>query len=488
MKSTNCPHCHPVMSRRSSRLLSSGYYNTESDSSSVRTIFYGANPIKVIKRRTETCSCTSGRTTGNASSPNHEPPLTAGNFSEEFYRKPMAAPNFDPRSEYRSRISSAFFGLIGLSTITATMKSKVIHLSALAKYSLKSIKRKAFVLCFLSLLVFQCFIFLHQSDIIHDAAEQLQKLSSSLEALDPNQSVLQILITELEQAVLLERIKELSSNQNMPDANMKYVLHMLIPKLQQEMEKCLTDLIKEHDTLSLADEGKANDSGHPIPDKMTDFALKSRGAKVISARCSEPYRSPESCASLFGFCLLCSSDNPSTDIQGTLTIALSHHTKISHVTLDQLPRNNSPKGCMDTAPKDFEVYAMKDASDSGTLLGIFTFDENGESTQTFKLPTPTDEFYNIVALHVLSNCGQPEYKCLYGFRVHGEESSSDDNRGAFKFAFPRLSVGFDIINSTRMSITFTLHFTPKYAVCLTFLIHPLTLIPSIEIHFKFNIM
>lgn len=34
----------------------------------------------------------------------------------------------------------------------------------------------------------------------------------------------------------------------------------------------------------------------------------------------------------------------------------------------------------------FLSQGMKDDTEEGTLLGTFTYDENGESTQTFKLP------------------------------------------------------------------------------------------------------
>lgn len=43
-------------------------------------------------------------------------------------------------------------------------------------------------------------------------------------------------------------------------------------------------------------------------------------------------------------------------VQGTLVISLSHPVRITHVTLDHLPRYNSPTGRIDSALKDFEVY------------------------------------------------------------------------------------------------------------------------------------
>lgn len=42
--------------------------------------------------------------------------------------------------------------------------------------------------------------------------------------------------------------------------------------------------------------------------------------------------------------------------EGTLAVALSHPVKVTHVTVDHLPRSNSPTGDIRSAPKDLEVY------------------------------------------------------------------------------------------------------------------------------------
>lgn len=57
-------------------------------------------------------------------------------------------------------------------------------------------------------------------------------------------------------------------------------------------------------------------------------------------------------------------------VQGTLVISLSHPIRISHVTLDHLPRSNSPTGDINSAPKDFEVY-VSDPSIEIMLLANF---------------------------------------------------------------------------------------------------------------------
>lgn len=241
--------------------------------------------------------------------------------------------------------------------------------------------------------------------------------------------------------------QELSSIQMMPppapcpDTSTAPVLNHLTPELQQAMEKWFTDRIKEQDAIRLADRGSCTNCGRPMADKMPDFALETQGASVISTRCSETYRHRSACLTLFGFPLWYPSESPRTviqgypvllpgkcwafhGVQGTLVISLSHPVRISHVTLDHLPRYNSPTGRIDSAPKDFEVYGMKNDTEEGTLLGKFTYDENGSSTQTFKLPNPSDVVYRFVELQVLTNWGQVEYTCLYRFRVHGSLAST----------------------------------------------------------------
>ncbi|XP_071058282.1 protein SCAR-like [Pseudochaenichthys georgianus] len=74
-----------AMARRSSRLVSGGYYNSdeESDSSSVTNISYRETPVKVFKKKAGTrkpVSRTPSRANSNASSVGTETPITAGQY------------------------------------------------------------------------------------------------------------------------------------------------------------------------------------------------------------------------------------------------------------------------------------------------------------------------------------------------------------------------------------------------------------------------
>ncbi|XP_038160749.1 SUN domain-containing protein 2-like [Cyprinodon tularosa] len=226
-----------------------------------------------------------------------------------------------------------------------------------------------------------------------------------------------------------------------PETDTLSVHNQLTPELQQALEKWFTDRIKEQDAVMVGDKGGCSECRRPMADKMADFALETQGASIVSTRCSETYRIRSACVTLFGFPLWYPSESPRTviqgypvllpgkcwafhGVQGNLVISLSHPITISHVTLDHLPRYNSPTGHINSAPKDFEVYGLKNDTEEGTLLGTFTYEENGGSTQTFKLPTPNDAVYRFVELRVLSNWGHAEYTCLYRFRVHGKIAST----------------------------------------------------------------
>lgn len=644
------------MSRRSSRLVSGGYYNSdeESDSSTVTTISYRENPVKVFKKKAGTRkagSRTSSRANSNASSPSNESPVTPGpgpspltiqlqptmrtvpyvattatprpaltpssplspsspscpsstrgqtptrcpsvppeknscpglcsssrlgglhlrpnhkelnqssidssgySSSEGTYRKPAApistpskisSNSVAPNNGYKSRISSAFFNLMGsISLMAAAAQSKIMRLAALANNaSFRRLVKRACGLFLLLLLILLCiwfllplltsfisrmtvaksasqtkpksqpatpvtappprsdtvppkplvdsaFVFaaveaktqrileemqLKQGHLLSQMKEgielDMQGMKAKLEAVEldsrlrleeevagrerqmvayqtDSQSAISGLILKIEalEAQNAKLSQELSSIQLLPppapcpDTSTAPVLNHLTPELQQAIEKWLTDYIREQDIIRLGEKGGCTDCGRPIADKMADFALETQGASVISTRCSETYRIRSACVTLFGFPLWYPSESPRTVIQGypvllpgkcwafhgvegTLVISLSHPIRITHVTLDHLPRFNSPTGRIDSAPKDFEVYGMRDDVEEGTLLGTFTYDKDGESTQTFKLPNPSDEVYRFVELRVLTNWGHVEYTCVYRFRVHGVIAST----------------------------------------------------------------
>ena len=96
------------------------------------------------------------------------------------------------------------------------------------------------------------------------------------------------------------------------------------------------------------------------------------GGSVISTRCSETYHRRTAQLSLFGIPLWYTSNSPRTIIQpdvqpgqcwafrgthGYLVIQLAATIKPTSVSVEHIPKFLSPTGKIDSAPKDFSVWA-----------------------------------------------------------------------------------------------------------------------------------
>ncbi|XP_054575514.1 SUN domain-containing protein 2 isoform X2 [Eptesicus fuscus] len=169
---------------------------------------------------------------------------------------------------------------------------------------------------------------------------------------------------------------------------------------------------------------------------MVDYALESGGASVISTRCSETYETKTALLSLFGIPLWYHSQSPRVILQpdvhpgncwafqgpqGFAVVRLSARIRPTAVTLEHVPKSLSPNSTISSAPKDFAVFGFdEDLQQEGTLLGQFTYNQDGEPIQTFYFQDPKMATYQVVELRILTNWGHPEYTCIYRFRVHGE--------------------------------------------------------------------
>ncbi|XP_067415593.1 SUN domain-containing protein 2 isoform X2 [Emydura macquarii macquarii] len=169
---------------------------------------------------------------------------------------------------------------------------------------------------------------------------------------------------------------------------------------------------------------------------MVDYALESGGASVVSTRCSETYEGKTALLSLFGIPLWYHSQSPRVILQpdvnpgncwafrgsqGFAVIRLSSHIRPTAVTLEHVPKSLSPLGTIPSAPKDFAVFGLdEEGQQEGILLGQFTYDQDRDPIQTFRLEGEDLGTFQVVELRILSNWGHPEYTCIYRFRVHGE--------------------------------------------------------------------
>ncbi|CAJ1075001.1 SUN domain-containing protein 1 isoform X2 [Xyrichtys novacula] len=169
---------------------------------------------------------------------------------------------------------------------------------------------------------------------------------------------------------------------------------------------------------------------------LVDYALESGGGSILSTRCSETYETKTALMSLFGLPLWYFSQSPRVVIQpdvypgncwafkgsqGYLVIRLSLRILPTSFCLEHIPKALSPTGNITSAPQNFTVYGLDDEyQEEGKLLGHYTYQEDGESLQSFPVMEQNDKSFQIIEVRVLSNWGHPEYTCLYRFRVHGE--------------------------------------------------------------------
>eukprot|EP00094_Tigriopus_californicus_P009387 TCALIF_09050-PA protein Name:"Similar to SUN1 SUN domain-containing protein 1 (Homo sapiens)" AED:0.36 eAED:0.36 QI:0/0/0/0.25/1/1/4/0/1059 len=171
---------------------------------------------------------------------------------------------------------------------------------------------------------------------------------------------------------------------------------------------------------------------------LFDYAAESAGASVVSIRCSETYTSRARRLSLFGIPFWTFSWGPRVAIQnglipgqcwafkgsqGYLVIQLSRPLKPQKFSMEHIPRNLTPNGRLDSAPKDFQVLGLRELHDQDPIqLGNFTYVLEGESNQFFDSSLNLEEEMRLrfVELRILSNHGNMNYTCLYRFRVHGQ--------------------------------------------------------------------
>lgn len=195
---------------------------------------------------------------------------------------------------------------------------------------------------------------------------------------------------------------------------------------------------------------------------VPDYALESVGGSVLCSSATY-YTTTGPLVSFFGIPLWYSSHTPREVIRpdvnvgrcwpmeghkGYVKIQLRQPVVVKEVTLEHIPKELSPlDGDRSSAAKDFLVIGQeKDITSPEVILGKFTYDLGGLPIQNFKIYDPSclertmsswtwceanTRVFRVVTLKILNNNGNPDYTCIYRFRVHGEpfakEKSSLDN-------------------------------------------------------------
>ncbi|KAG5854089.1 hypothetical protein ANANG_G00033830 [Anguilla anguilla] len=178
---------------------------------------------------------------------------------------------------------------------------------------------------------------------------------------------------------------------------------------------------------------------------LVDYALESGGGSVLSTRCSETFETKTALMSLFGLPLWYFSQSPRVVIQpdvhpgncwafkgsqGYLVIRLSMRVRPTAFSVEHIPKSLSPSNIPSSPFISPPFPGLEDeAQEVGEVLGQYTYQEDGDSLQTFPITVQSVQPYQIIEMRVLSNWGHPEYTCLYRFRVHGEPAPLPEGRG-----------------------------------------------------------
>ncbi|KAI8641387.1 UNC-like C-terminal-domain-containing protein [Parasitella parasitica] len=173
-----------------------------------------------------------------------------------------------------------------------------------------------------------------------------------------------------------------------------------------------------------------------------DFALASRGGHIIFSKTSPTYESVspwiQRLRKAAGLAVIAHPPElairPETHVgecwsmaghSGRLGVLLSEPIMIQSVTIEH-PSKNILLQHIDSAPKDIEIYGIRDYGNYGhkeelVSLGRVYYDINNSAkpVQTFTVNSNPTESYRAVLFKIKSNWGNSDHTDLYRVRVHG---------------------------------------------------------------------
>lgn len=109
---------------------------------------------------------------------------------------------------------------------------------------------------------------------------------------------------------------------------------------------------------------------------------------------------------------------PMAGSEGTLGIALARRVVVDELVLEHVDGRIAYE--LDSAPRDFQLWAFDDVLNDLVQIGEGIFDvSKPASLQRFPI---NDGFETqMIVLKVLSNSGNPDFTCLYRVRIHGHK-------------------------------------------------------------------
>ncbi|KAK9885155.1 hypothetical protein WA026_010666 [Henosepilachna vigintioctopunctata] len=164
-----------------------------------------------------------------------------------------------------------------------------------------------------------------------------------------------------------------------------------------------------------------------------DYAAEYAGAEIISTPETIPYPTYK-ILQIFGLFRLFYSSSPTEIIKPStmpgncfqfygskarIIIKLGKKINIASVSMEHSPLVQN----ISDAPREFKVFGLNDAKTEKTLLGTFTYNNEGEAIQNFPLNNPLfwNTEFEYIELEILNNYGNPLYTSIYRFRVHARK-------------------------------------------------------------------
>ncbi|KAL9549676.1 hypothetical protein MBANPS3_005097, partial [Mucor bainieri] len=203
--------------------------------------------------------------------------------------------------------------------------------------------------------------------------------------------------------------------------------HAIMDRIEQvpsSLEQLVASAVKKYQN--------DDDSSEP------DFALASRGGRIVPTRTSKTYRPPTTSKLLLrralgyypkttkpvavlqprmevGECWSMSGSN------GTVGIFLSEEIYVTSMTVAHPPASVLLDD-IQHAPQDISVFGVPtdapDLPDEPLLLGQFKYDIHSEQ-RAQKCLLETDRSFRMIIIHIRSNWGNPDYTDIYRIKVSG---------------------------------------------------------------------
>jgi SUN domain-containing protein 1/2 len=165
-----------------------------------------------------------------------------------------------------------------------------------------------------------------------------------------------------------------------------------------------------------------------------DYALENVGGRVYSIHKGTKLR--DDCYFLTKLLVNCNTPTPAENViknsldagnafcfvgqSGAFTIRLACRIQIDGITIEHPKRDMTFDQNISNAPKEIQITASQNASDSFVDLGTYHFNPHIANSEYYSIKNPVkDQKYLFVTVNITDNHGNPDQTCIYRVKVHG---------------------------------------------------------------------